>query len=452
MKPTSLRLRLLLGAAVWIALALLALGVLMTELFRSHVEASARDTLSAALNRLVAGIDPDNLAALDRPLPDPRYDLTYGGLYWQVENLVSGTLARSPSLFDLRLDVEVPDEPVFEEVPGPDSTRLFALSRVLSFGEGQRILVTVAEDSAQINEAVRRFASVTATALSIGWIGLTLAALLQVHLGLVPVMRVREGLERVRSGKAPHLEGSFPRELVPFVDEINTLLAEQNSSMAFARARAADLAHGLRTPLAGLQTAADRLRALGDIAEAESVEKLVESITERIEYQLRLSQLRLRSRTNIARAAVGDTIDQVVSVLRKTAKGETLEWQVEGDVAAAVRIDRHDFIELLGVILENAARYARHSIRITSTHANGFVQIAISDDGCGMTDAQIGRATQRGVRYDQTGQGSGLGLAIAADITDFNGGSLLVQRGERDGLAVVISLPEASADGTQEMT
>ncbi|WMT87393.1 HAMP domain-containing histidine kinase [Pelagibacterium sp. 26DY04] len=443
MKAISLRWRLLLGAAVWIGLALVALGLLMVQLFRTHVEASTELDLNASLNRLVAQIDPAGLAAFERPLSDPRYDLPYGGLYWQVEDVQRGEVIRSSSLFDFVLAPDAAADAALQTLPGPAETDLLALSRQVSI-EDRPFRVTIAEDSAEIDQAIRGFASETAIALALGWLALLLAAVLQVRLGLAPLQRIRRGLEDVQAGRTETLQGFFPPEVDPLVAQVNTMLAEQRASLEFARARASDLAHGLRTPLSALQATADRLRKLGDAEEAQAVEELCEAMTDRIEYQLRLTRLRLRSDAGAASTSLARPIEQAISVLRKTSQGEVLHWEIDCPDNIEVRLDRHDLIELIGVLLENAARHARTRVRASGRRISGQAVLSVADDGPGMTPAQMKTAQSRGVRHDETGSGAGLGLAIAADIARINGGSLEVAASDLGGIEVVVTLPLAS--------
>lgn len=443
MKAISLRWRLLLGAAVWIGLALVALGLLMVQLFRTHVEASTELDLNASLNRLVAQIDPAGLAGFEQPLSDPRYDLPYGGLYWQVEDVQRGEVVRSPSLFDFVLTPDAAADAALQTLPGPAETDLLALSRQVSI-EDRPFRVTIAEDSAEIDQAIRGFASETAIALALGWLALLLAAVLQVRLGLAPLQRIRRGLEDVQAGRTETLQGFFPPEVDPLVAQVNTMLAEQRASLEFARARASDLAHGLRTPLSALQATADRLRKLGDAEEAQAVEELCEAMTDRIEYQLRLTQLRLRSDAGAASTSLARPIEQAISVLRKTSRGEVLHWEIDCPDNIEVRLDRHDLIELIGVLLENAARHARTRVRASGRRISGQAVLSVADDGPGMTPAQMKTAQSRGVRHDETGSGAGLGLAIAADIARINGGSLEVATSDLGGTEVVVILPLAS--------
>jgi signal transduction histidine kinase len=447
-KAASLRWRLLLGAAIWIGLALIVLGLLMVQLFRSHVEAAAEANLSASLNRIVAQLDPTALSTLEQPLADPRYGLPYGGLYWQIEHIETGEIVRSPSLFDFSLSPDPSADTRLQALLGPDQATVLALSRVVRFSDDPAtpaFRVTLAEDRAQVDSAVSRFAAQMAPALVLGWAGLLLAAVLQVQLGLSPLKRIRRGLTAIQAGRSQTLDDRFPKEVVPLISQVNTMLDEQRTSLEFARARASDLAHGLRTPLAALQATADRLRKLGDKEEAQAVEELCEAMTERIEYQLRLTQLRLRAATGSANTSLCKPVGQAASVLQKTSKGEGLLWQIDCPSAIIVRLDRHDLIELAGVLLENAARHARSRVTVEARIDKDRAILSIADDGAGMTEAQMKNASTRGIRYDQTGAGAGLGLAIAFDIAVINGGSLEVRAARLGGLEVVVTLPLALA-------
>lgn len=444
MKAVSLRARLLAGAAVWIGVALIALGLLMVQLFRTHIEASAQFNLNAALNRLVAQLSPDDIEPPAQPLADPRYELPYGGLYWQIEASDPQSLIRSPSLFDTTLSPAVPTgDATLQTLPGPAGTTILAVSREVSFDTGQTVRVTVAEDADQIEQAVERFTLQIGFALLVGWLALLLAALLQVQLGLSPLSRIRQGLETIRAGRAKRLQGNFPREVAPLVDQVNLLLTEQEASLDFARSRASDLAHGLRTPLAALQATANRLRKLGDASEAQAVEELSAVMTEHVEYQLRLTQLRLRSGGGASSAPLVKTIEQVVSVLKRTSKGEAIDWTISGPPDLAVRLDRQDLIELVGVLLENAARHANSRIEITAGRSGEMAVLTVTDDGPGMSREQMESATRRGIRHDQTSPGAGLGFAIAADIATINGGRIDFSDGHAQGLVVRVELPPA---------
>ena len=130
------------------------------------------------------------------------------------------------------------------------------------------------------------------------------------HFGLRPLSAVRAGVEAVRHGRSKKLDGSYPAEVTPLIGEVNDLLASQDASINFARARAADLAHGLKTPLSVLAATAPDLRARGDVATADLLEELSADMADRIDYQLRLSRLHQRQRSEVLNASLNDALQQ----------------------------------------------------------------------------------------------------------------------------------------------
>jgi len=450
MNPRSLRLRLLGGAALWIILALLIAGFAIGWMFTGNVERSMRDGLSASLNRLVAQIDP--LAEEPVPgdaLPDPRYAIPLSGMYWQVETAATDDSWRSRSLGDHVLDTGAAVAPGgaerFGTLAGPGAQPLSAMVREVSFSSdaGPRVFrVTLAEDRALLDESIRRFGGDLMLALAVLGLALILAAWLQVQLGLKPLEHLREGIGAVRRGEAQKLP-RYPAEVLPLVGEVNELLSQQQKSMEFARARAADLAHGLKTPLSVLRNLAAHMQTKGDAEAGEQVDQIVGEMDDRVEYQLRLSRLRMRTRAHQLSASLNETVDRTIAVLSRTQEGEELDWQVDLAPGLMVDIDRHDLMELVGVILENAAKWGKSQVRVVGRADGGFAEITISDDGPGLTEEQIARLGVRGQRHDESRRGSGLGLAIALEVVALNAGTVHFARAAEGGLAATVRLPLA---------
>ena len=447
----SLRLRLLAGAAVWIGLALLVAGVAIGSIFVAIVEQEQRADLSAAFTRVVALIDPGaSPPALTTPLADPRYDTPFGGLYWQVEE-IGAEIGRSRSLWDFVLPTAaLPDSPTprFTRLEGPAEQSLSALVRDIRLeadGVQRAQRVTVAEDRAGLDAAIARFGRALAAALMVLAVVLIGAAWLQVRVGLSPLDRLRRGVEAIRHGQAETLGGDLPAEVLPLTAEVNELLAAQRASIAFARARAADLAHGLKTPLAVLGTTVDELRARGETASAERIQALTDEMADRVDYQLRLSRLRMRPRAHELAADLEDALTRTIAVLERTREGEKLDWKLESAEPLTLDIDPHDLIELVGVILENAAKWAKSEVRVTTRREQATGVLEIADDGPGLSDEKIAHLGQRGRPLDGSGHGSGLGVAIAQEIAALNSGSLTFGRSSQGGLAVTLRMPLAAA-------
>lgn len=451
MRPRSLRLRLLGGAALWILLALVVAGFVIGWMFTANVERAMRGGLTASLNRLVAQIEPEMSQPVPlNPLPDPRYATPLSGVYWQIEDLAGDAAWRSRSLWDVVLmtgGVNTADGAErFVTLDGPGRQHLSAAMREVSFttarGE-RRFRVTLAENRELLDESIRQFGSDLVVALAVLAIALILAAWLQVRLGLTPLQKLRAGIGAVRRGEAQRLSTEHPAEVLPLVGEVNELLDQQQKSMEFARARAADLAHGLKTPLSVLRNLAMAMKANGAAETGTEVDDIVGEMDDRVEYQLRLSRLRMRTRTHQLNASLNEAVERTAAVLARTQEGEELDWDIALDPGLRVDIDRHDLMELVGVILENAAKWGRTRVRVDGRRTGGTVELRIADDGPGLSQEQMAKLGERGQRHDETRRGSGLGLAIALEVVALNAGSVGFARAPEGGLEARVRLPAA---------
>ena len=446
----SLRVRLLLLGAASIALALLIAGFFILASFSASLEAARRDDLQASLDRLTAAIDPDSVGlAGAEPLSDPRYDTPLSGLYWQIEDRESGQRVRSRSLWDQQLPASVEaDDPAghLSEVVGPQDKMLIALSRTItaSGNNGERhFSATVAEAFDQDANPFSRFGlSLTLALLMLGTV-LLIAAAAQIQLGLRPLRSLRHQIEAVRQGTSARLPAATVDELEPVVSQINELIDAQESTIAFARERAADLAHGLKTPLAVLSASSERLRTGGDVANADLLQMLAEQMNSRIDYQLHIARLRFRTRAQGTSSSLNDTVLRSVAVLRKSLAGEWLNWLVDLKQDLFVDLDEHDLMELAGIVLENASQWAAGAVWVNGVLDDGAVSFVVEDDGTGLSDEMIARLGIRGVRLDESGAGDGLGLAIAFEIVRLNRGTIAIDRSRFGGTRVTITLPSA---------
>ena len=96
-------------------------------------------------------------------------------------------------------------------------------------------------------------------------------------------------------------------------------------------------------------------------------------------------------------------------------------------------------------IIENAARYAKSTIKITEHDTDDQVEIIIEDDGPGIPDNKKADAMRPFVRLDDargadTG-GTGLGLSIAQTAIENHGGQIFLENSDMGGLRVRVVLP-----------
>lgn len=431
-------------AVIWVVVSLFAAGFALQYLFSVNIERSAREDMDAALTRLAAVIVPTTeTPSLSTPLPDPRYATPFGGRYWQVEALDTGQITRSRSLWDFVIEAPSADHVVHHQ-PGPDGRHLILLTRQFEIEgpEGFRTyLVTVGQDHGPIHIATQQFGRDAAQVLVLLGALIILAAWLQISLGLSPISRVKLAIEAVRRGDVAKLEGRFPSELGPLVQEVNALLDAREAMMDRARSRAADLAHGLKTPLAAIHGIADGLRDKGNEVEAGLLQDLSFEMSERVDYQMRLAALRVRTSAHSTRSSLNSAVIRTLTVLKKTGRGERLHWVAELSDDCWVDVHRQDLMELVGITLENAAKWASSRVTVRSMRDDDQAVLEICDDGPGIPEEQMMSLGTRGLRLDQTLPGYGLGLAIAAEILEINMGSMAFSHAKGSGLMVTINLP-----------
>jgi signal transduction histidine kinase len=439
MSGHSLRLRLIAGGIAAILLALSVAGVGLTVLFERHVTRSIVDDLDVHLRQLLAGIDSDADGHLTvaRPPADPRFADPLSGLYWQVSD-DHDELLRSRSLWDTTLAVPIdkvaPGEEHHHEAGGPAGARLLIAERQVSLtinGQAVPIRAAVAIDLARVSAAGRAFARDLLIALGGLGLVLALATSVQVMLGLRPLAALRLGIADIRSGRRPRLRAAVPTEVLPLVEEVNALLDAQDREIERSRGRAADLAHGLKTPLAALAADAARLRERGDDKLAGDIESVGNAMSRHVDRELARARVRGEARRGLAPATeLAPLARSLIAILSRTPMGAVITFATEIADGTTLPLERSDLAEVLGNLLDNATKHAKSQVRISADGAS----VTIEDDGSGVPEQARKPVLARGIRLDQRGEGFGLGLAIVQDVLDAYGWTLRLDRSKLGGL------------------
>lgn len=432
MNAKSLRLRLSVAAAISLTIALLIAGVALVLLFERQVVRRIGIELDTYIRQLAANVsvNPDGSLQLSRPLADPRFDQPLSGLYWQIVDDTTGIKLRSRSLWDHVIDL--PDHPLepgvvhHHDLSGPSGETLFTSERRIIYTIGdrtRRLRMTAALDRKEIIEARSEFAGDVALSLAILAGVLLVASWGQIVIGLWPLEALRRSVNAVHAGEQKTIAVDEPEELMPLVTEVNSLLDAKAKAIESAKSRAANLAHGLKTPLTVLATDAERLRRKGETEIADELQDLAFGMRRLINHEL--SRARLQSTSGMAKEgiAIRNVIESVIRTLSRSPKGSRISWRIEVSTEAVAYISAEDATELLGVLLDNAVKWANTEVHIATRGENGL-RIVIEDDGPGVSADQIAKLGQRGVRLDEATEGSGLGLSIAADIVEAYGGQM----------------------------
>jgi signal transduction histidine kinase len=454
MKWASLRLRLVAGGIVAILVALTIAGAGLVLLFERHVTRTIADDLDIHLKQLLAGIDvdPQGNLTMSRPPADPRFADPLSGLYWQVSD-DRGQLLRSRSLWDTTLklpaDELAPGELHHHEVIGPGHARLLVAERIVQLTVGGRrepVRVAVAADLARVKAVTSDFAKDLAIALGLLGLVLAIATSIQVGLGLRPLAALRRGVADIRSGRRRHLPAAVPAEVHSLVEEVNALLDAQEQEIERSRSRAADLAHGLKTPLVALSADATRLRERGEADIAQDIEAVGDAMSRHVDRELARARVRgaVRRRVGVS-TTLAPLVQSLIATLARTPAGSRIAFEPRIADSVQIPLDRTDLAEVLGNLLENAARHAATRVRISAgTAAEPF--IIIEDDGPGIAPEQRARMLERGARLDERGDGAGLGLAIVQDVLAAYGWRLALGPSELGGLKATLA-PDTALSG-----
>jgi signal transduction histidine kinase len=267
------------------------------------------------------------------------------------------------------------------------------------------------------------------------------AGLLVLRHGLAPFRRLRERLITVRMGEGRRVEGAYPSEVQPLIDELNALLENREKAVKRAIATAGDLAHGLKTPLALLAQEADRAGAAGNPELADSIAQQVERMSRQVNYHLARARAAASGAAGAARCHVPSCADALVRTLLKLYAGRALNISSTVAPDLCARVQREDLDEILGNLLDNACKWANARIVLEASRSDTMVVLTLDDDGPGLAPALRTVVLERGVRIDEAAPGSGLGLAIVRELAELYGGSISLGDSPLGGLRARLSLP-----------
>jgi signal transduction histidine kinase len=252
---------------------------------------------------------------------------------------------------------------------------------------------------------------------------------------------VRRAIARIRTTGSNRVTDPLPQEVQPMVEELNALLAHSEKQAEEARTHAGNLAHALKTPLTVLTNAASAHSP--DLG--ETVLREAATMQRQVEHHLARARAVGRRATGHARTSV---LDEVTGVERAVARlHPKVRFDTAGSPAALVAMERQDLDEILGNLIENAAKYGGGSVFVTvdPEPAAPLCEVWIEDDGRGISEADRASLFGRGARLDTEKPGTGLGLAIVRDVVEIYGGTIELDESEDlGGLLVRLRLPRAA--------
>ncbi|MEP2737315.1 MAG: HAMP domain-containing sensor histidine kinase [Erythrobacter sp.] len=447
----SLARRMVLIAAGWIFILLLVGGIALERTLSSQVERNLDDQLNYMLTAMIASAEVDPLGEVffNRSLGDQRFLEPNSGLYWQISgegfepypsrSLWDRTLALQSDHFDN--DAHFYNSDQYEG----EAVRIAERSVILP-GSETRWTFAVASAKEEVDAQVSRIRAILAWSFAILGIGLFIMVMLQIRYGLSPLRRVRAAIVNLRSTGANRITEPLPSEVQPLVQELNGLLAHSERQAEEARTHAGNLAHALKTPLTVVNNAATA--HADDLA--DTVIREARTMRRHVDHHLARARAVGRRAVGHARTPVRESADAVQRAVERLYPSG--RFDVAGGRESMVSIERQDLDEILGNLIENAAKYGGGSVFVTldaEEDENGnpsqHCVIWVEDDGMGIPPEKREQLFDRGARLDTDKPGTGLGLAIVRDVAEIYGGGVELHESEDlGGLLVKLILPRAN--------
>ena len=440
--PGSIRARLMLGAAAVLIAFMAGVGWAVQRAHEDSVRTAHFAQLQSTVYLLLAGADLDEHGALVIPpsFPEPRLSLPGSGLYASIVSVARREQWQSPSTLGIQppflRDVAVGQWR--SEIVEAGGRRYLVIGYGVNWaGRAQAapLVLSVVEDKAEFDRELGVFERTLWTWLGSAAVLLLVSQTLLLEWGLTPLRRVAREVRGIELGGQSEIAGRYPAEITALTTNLNTLITQERLRQTRYREALSFLAHSLKTPLAVLRNTLDEPALL-----PEAVRRQVARMDDIVQHQL-------------ARAAAGGSsrfapwlpiagvVYRVRDSLAKVYADKALSIAVDIPAELAWRIDEGDAFEMLGNVMDNAAKWAKQRVAVSARREGNQLHPRVDDDGPGFSDAPS--ILQLHVRGDEQVPGHGVGLAVVNELVVSHDGGLSLSRSELGGARVDIVLRAA---------
>lgn len=461
---TSLAIRTALFVALMLSTAAVAIYLLMRASLISELDAS----LFIEARSLASHVEQSgHKVSLEFEVGQlPEYARTNHPHYFEIWSQNGETQARSHSLGNgsLPRPTGLSDAPIYEMTTLANGLagRQVALRfqpRFEDDGPAQEpvegaMSIVVARDMAEVDSPLRTLAGLLFFVTTAVVIGGTALLGYFVGTGLRPLNVLASSIEQV--GIADLSErvqiDDAPKEMAPVVQRLNDLLERLDRTLAREKAFTADVAHELRTPLAGLRTALEVCAA--QERDPREYQKTIEQcLKTTAELHSMVNDLLLLTRADAGQLAVQTEAVEIDELVREcwapfeaTAQAKSLDIQWLGDYAQILELDREMTKLVLRNLFENAVAYTAISgwIRTTTAFDRSHSRIVVANSNGDLRQGDVVHLFDRYWRGDESrseaGLHCGLGLSLCQKIMDVMGGAIDAQVG-RGVFSITVVFP-----------
>jgi two-component system sensor histidine kinase PhoQ len=451
--PLSIRLRLLWGAFLVLVVFLAGAGWAVQQAYVDSVRAQRYARLQTTIYLLMAGVELNARGALVMPvtLAEPRLSVPESGLYANIANVEKGEAWQSPSALGLNPPFQLSQAAGqwrFDTVRGGQVNGGNKMTTARAFlsatyavkwsvsSQVAPLVFSVLEDQAELDREAQAFQRTLWSWLGGSGLLLLFTQIVLLRWGLAPLGRMAREVRLIEKGEQATLDGSYPIELAGLARNLNVLIDQERARKRRYKDALDDLAHSLKTPLAVLRVSLDDASEL-PVVVAQQVDRMDDII---------VHQLGRAGASGAARfaphLALSPLVNRIRDALMKVYAEKNLTLAVDCPSGLTWRIDEGDAFEILGNVLDNAAKWARHTVSVKIWMDVSRLYIRVMDDGPGFAGSQL--ALARRVRLDEQVPGHGIGLAVVKDLLTSHQGELRISQAEIGGAQIDMVLSETS--------
>ncbi len=363
-------------------------------------------------------------AAAERALRDDGLDKVYFSVRDSQGRLVAGDGVLP--IFPARAGA-----PVADGVVGQQAVRLVALPVLAGQQQGIVVVAKTLRRRGQARTAIVRAMLPLAAVFTLASIGLVWFSVTN---GLSPLHRVRAGIQaRGAEDVSPIPAGDVPLEVMPMVHSFNGLLERVREGAQAQQDFLANVAHQLRTPLAGMRTQIELLAAQERNPASASSLAMMQAATERMIRQVNQLLALARAepgplrKTRMERLSLDQLLEESIQNFVEQALRKDIDLGFDLQ-PTKVTGDRFLLRDLVDNLVDNAIRYTppKGSVTVSCFPHLGGGMLTVEDSGPGIPPAKRSAVFQRFQRLDEKTNGSGIGLAIVRDIATAHGASVAI--------------------------
>jgi signal transduction histidine kinase len=442
----SLRKRFIISTFILIGAGLLFTGIMVSNLFRTYITDGFHEEMQIHIEELAAlsTVDKTGQPFLLRRLSDPRFIPAHSGFYWEIRRDGHPPL-RSPSLVngDISGTLATTSGKRWAITDGPMGKTLEYGMIIPTRAGGPPLHLSIASDLRLLDDILRDFNWPLGWELAIFALVMIGLGVVQVHYSIKPLGRLKSAIANVREGTTARMEGDYPGEISPLVNDLNHLLDANGEMVRSARIQAGNLAHGLRTPLAILVDEAQQLSSRGESESADTLERECRRMQRYVDYYTARARTAALANMPGQLASVRATLEPIISAMRRLHKGRDINICLGNFPDISLACDEVDLEEMTSNLIDNACKWAKSRVIVSWSQDNHAVRIFVDDDGPGLAPSKRESVFNAGERLDEAVPGTGLGLTIVRDLVLMYKGGIRLTESTLGGLRAELLVPRS---------